>query len=295
MEAVRKSTTIIHLDLHSMVGEIEFLVGAFSNLQSLGLYDDWNPRDILQLGESLHKTSMLKKLVFHGVNLDSSQDLGLLSQGIANNHSITEVAFRECGISDDGVKAFHEHWSNDSQIQSLEWTSNVIQAQGALLLIEAASSHPALDNLHIMGNEEIGYDGLVNIALMLPNVLLKRLTLASCVIDTVALDPAFKEIRQFVGSLIAQGTKANPHLHKMDINGSGIYIDCPGMAEALDFYTACNRYQPLMRSVPTPLWCDIFANFGDDASLTYYFLKELPLVWPEILRARPEKKQRTES
>lgn len=294
MQAVQKSSTILNLDLHSMVGEIDSLVVAASRLRSLGLYDDWDPKDIHQLGDSLHRMPSLTSLTFHGVNLDSTEALGLLSRGIARNPTIKDVAFRACGISDEGVKAFHEHWHEDSQIQTLEWTTNVIQAEGALLLVEAASNHTSLENLHIMGNE-IGYDAVANVALMLPDIRLKRLTLSSCVSDTLALDPAFKEHRRVVGGLILEGAKSNRRLVKLDVNGSGILIDSPGMAEEIDFYTGRNEYEPLIQLVPSTVWCHIFANFGDDVSLTYYLLREQPLLWPENQSTRSSKKQRRQS
>jgi hypothetical protein len=91
---------------------------------------------------------------------------------LRNNSSVAALLFSSCLVNDEGVKAFLQHGHPNSPIQQLILSCNRVGAIGALLLRQTASSRTAMESLTINHNDAIGYDGLVSMAMELPQIVL---------------------------------------------------------------------------------------------------------------------------
>jgi hypothetical protein len=245
------------------------------------------PADIDNFSERLQATTTLTRLEFHKIRLhsDEDDDFTLLSQAIAQNSSLTTLCIVECDIQDDDVKTFLNYWPQDSRIHTLAMNYNAINAQSALLLLQAASNHPAMERLFINGNGRIGYDGLAVIAMELPNIVLKELNLESCAYPLLATDnPFWPEAGAVVGLLMAQGMRANTHLIEFDVSDNAFEsIAEQIIQEELGFYTMRNKYLPLMlewQLHPT-VWCHVFGKNCRNPSIIFLFLQEQPFLVQE--------------
>ncbi len=288
IRAAHVSTTILHLEVYSVEDAgMEEIALCLTHLETLTLEGKFMPDNIEVLREGLQTTSTLTTLELSDISgLDFTEDFRNLSQAIASNASLTTLRLASCAMNDNDMNAFLQHWHHDSQIQTLSLTNTGIEVESAMLLIQAASAHPAMESLSIERNWRVGYEGLAIIAMELPNVVLKYLSLASCAYSEHENDDTNRnEASAVVGGLIAQGMRANTHLIELDVSGNG-FETLAGQAvqEELVFYKLRNKFSVLMlleSQLPTTVWCYAFAQHGQNASFIFFFLQEQPILWPE--------------
>ncbi len=278
--AARISPTIQHLEVATLEDMgIEDIANCMNDLESLHLSGDFIEGDVQLLCGGIRSTSTLTVLELDRISgLDAANDFRMLSRALSNNSSLVTLRLGDCGMVDNDVKALLQHWSPDSQIHTLALTNTSIEVEGALLLIQTASSLPVMERLSIKGNTLIGYEGLANIAMVLSTVVLKELNVASCARTRTRHDPIHSEASVVVGGLIAKGMEANTHIVELDVSDNG--FDDAGQEE-LYFYTLRNHFSPWLSDVQLPptLWCHVFAEYSQNAAFVFHFLQQQPTLW----------------
>jgi Ran GTPase-activating protein (RanGAP) involved in mRNA processing and transport len=109
-------------------------------------------------------------------------DVKILFANLATNHSLVSLDLTENLITSVGVGYLCKTWPRDSSLQSLNLSCNRIDSSGATLLFIASMQRDALKSLLLIGNGDIGYQGLEGIGELLPRLTcLQQLEITNCV------------------------------------------------------------------------------------------------------------------
>ncbi len=177
--SIQQSLSIqeLHMESQSHCCEVKGILTSLRSLRELSICGTCH---LQSLCAGLQYTTSLKKLklVYRGLGDDGMKALSI---GLSHNGSITSLHLQSNRIGDVGVAAFVEHWKPDSSLRELNLSGNDIGAVGALTLLQAIQNfHPALQDLDLSSNCNIGYLGLQKIGQHLSSSRLQKLSLSNC-------------------------------------------------------------------------------------------------------------------
>jgi hypothetical protein len=102
--------------------------------------------------------------------------------GLGANTSIETLALDDSRINDASMGVICRHWSSNSQITSLSVAYNLLRPKGALNLLNCiAEHHPMVERLNLSGNQNIDFEGLIQIGTAVRNTAIRKLFINCCV------------------------------------------------------------------------------------------------------------------
>jgi hypothetical protein len=262
----------------------------------------------------------------------NDMDMLAFSLGFAGNRSLLSLSFEHNLITNVGVMYFCQHWTDDSPLQTLDlswnmigtkqatmpstyshlqqhpirgsttaktlrdtrdnawWalkrglerhaalrslnvSSNKMGAAGAILLLEAAASHPSLDTLDLSLDVSVGIEGLLKVALEIPSTKLKRLHLDW---TSLPLHEPKPEMVQQVGQALVAAVQRNWYMTEFasfELNRQ--------WRDPIDFFLDLNQTcRPLLtrNDWSASVWPYTLAHYGRNGKMShaYFALREQP-------------------
>jgi hypothetical protein len=233
--------------------------------------------------------------------------ISLLAHGLRCNLSVTTLRLTGCKIDDECLAVFLELWQPDSPIRKLCFHNNHISGRGVLLLLRAVAGHPAMQEVSLWGNRNIGYDGLIMIGDELRHQTnVTKVNVRECArwieypnpdsSEARAQDKAFAQ----AGRSLLEGVKQNVNIKEMDASMQQLPLD---VENEIDFYANLNKMGRYLLStdhgLASTVWCNILAKcqsksiIRNKESLVYFFLCAEPSLVQQASRKR--RRSRTNS
>ena len=214
------------------------------------------------------------------------EHMRILSYGLGNHKSLQHLLLMYNEMGDAGIALFINNWSHESVIRILDLTASRISGVGAKRLLEALPNHASMDELVLNSNFAMSYDGLKLIGETLVGKRLITLGLDGVAHWFTYHDASEDAIRQAskateAGKALVEGMRRNMYVKSMSIAVHG--FDWPTrVKDELELYLSANkRGRSLLlehHNLPLAFWCYWIEKQGDDSSLIYLFLRELPML-----------------
>ncbi len=204
--------------------------------------------------------------------------------------SLKTLNIRHCGIGDRAAGHLAEHILHPgSLLQRLALQENQIGVAGVQSLLLAVQRHPALIELDLEGNQNMGYEGQRLIGNALPNLAhLTHINIRNCVaVAERDMDPnceaalSYLRAKQQAEEALLNGVVRNV--------GIVLSMDCnEPISDVTRLHLALNNNGRYLlaahHGLPSTIWCNILGklhNQYESKSLIYFFLREQPsLVQP---------------
>jgi hypothetical protein len=237
------------------------------------------------------------QLLANVLTLDSSRlkSLQLNNCGLTNDHlrtlspclgqltSMSQLQLEGNQIGDDGVAAFVEHWSLDSQIEKLDLSGNDIQVTGVQHLVTAMANRAIKLELNLSYNHDIGFQGITLLGQAVGGRTLSKLDLSEvvrwkvCHDDTSEDAVAQKQQRRQACQALLEGVWENVFLTSLTLENN--FLPIPVMDELELVVIANQDGRELLleqNALPPAFWCHLLAIQAECPSLMFLFLRELP-------------------
>ncbi len=241
----------------------------------------------LRLSQILTRTHSLTLLYVHDENLGEI-GISLLAHGLRCNLSVTTLQLHGCKIDDECLAVFLELWQPDSPIRKLFLHNNHISRRGAQLLLRAVAGHPAMREVSLLGNRNIGYDGLIMIGDELRHqTSVTKVNVCECARWMEYPNPNSREARDAqnkalhqAGRSLLEGVQQNVNIQEIDASWQHLPLD---VENEIDFYANLNKMGRYLLStdhgLASTVWCYILAKCqsksiirNNKESLVYFFL-----------------------
>jgi hypothetical protein len=253
----------------------------------------------LRLSQILTRTASLTSLYVRDENLGEI-GISFLAHGLRCNTSVTTLQLHSCQIDDECLAAFLELWQRDSPIRKLSFSDNHLSCRGAQLLLRAVAGHPAMQEVFLWGNHNIGYDGLIMIGDELRHQTnVTKVNVHECATWIEYPNPDSSEARaqntglHRAGRSLLEGVKQNVNIKEIDASRQHLPLD---VENEIDFCANLNKMGRYLLStnhgLPSTVWCYILAKcqsksiIGNKESLVYFFLCAEPSLVQQAARKR---------
>ncbi len=172
-------------------------------------------------------------------------------------------------------------------LQKFSLTRGLVNADEAVLLLQATINHPTLKHIDLSDNVEIGFRGVQMIGEMLPNLTLEALNLFD--LNTWGDMDASPTAKQRAGSALVKGIIENTHLSWF---ADLVLYSEDAWQFQIRFYTRLNEFgrNLLLRGQPpASIWPLVFEKLKDAGSIFYYLREQPGLVTLPIPAAKKRK------
>ncbi len=268
-----------------VLGDVNALVKVVPTLNALIIDSiELNLADTQLLANALAQTTSIHSLRLCVCGL-TNDHMRILSSCLGGNKSITDLWLPGNQIGDDGIVAFVEHWSLDSQIQALNVSYNILRSREAQSLVSAMSNRTAECELNLSYNKQIGYEGIKLIGQALggkkvPKLDLEHVAGGWVYFDDEVCEAALNQMDQchLAGQELLEGVRDNVFLTSVIVFRDNLPVRMVGEVE---FWVKANRngrhFLLLQQYIlPPGFWCFVLAKQTANPSLMFLFLRELP-------------------
>ncbi len=292
LEGVKGSPTIRHLAIERIGGAFPEMLSVIPTLCTLELHrlKSLTMEQIHMLNHALLALPLVSKLETLVIVACGLQDehMRILSNGIGNCKSLQHLNLERNYIGNDAFVSCIEHWSDESVMHTINFSSWEITPEGVKVLLDALPRHPCLKEIHLNGCHKVGWQGVKIIGESLAGKKLTTLSLNATAFWTHYINAQGEKamLQQSAAKALLQGMRQNVYLQQLHIKGLDLPID---MQTEMDFYLRANRFgRSLMvleqRQLPSALWCHVLVAHqqqhqdDDGISLMFLFLRELPTL-----------------
>ncbi len=235
------------------------------------------------LASALGQKSTLKSLRLCDCGL-TNEHMRILFPCLGAHKSINFLDLKNNQIGDDGVAAFVEHWSLDSQIQVLDLFNNQIESTGAQRLMTALANRTTECELILSHNTRLGYKGITLIGQALGGKKLSKLFLHKVACwtffdDETCEDAVTQEAQRHEAcQALLEGVWNNVFLKYLNVYSNNL----PGhVTDELQLLVAANKNGRHLlleqHALPPAFWCHLLGRkMTANPSLMFIFLRELP-------------------
>jgi hypothetical protein len=173
--------------------------------------------------DQLHKCYQLASLTLANCSLDN-MDMLTLSLALADNRWLLSLQLDNNGIGDIGLLYFCQHWKNDSPLEEVNLGQNKIGTRGALHLLQVSDQHPSMQTLGLGGNNQVGSQGLEQIAHLLRQSRLCTLKVNNCVpvLPRSSNVSSKEDIAPDLADALVNALRHNTTLDTLDIGGNNL-------------------------------------------------------------------------